>query len=95
MAVPRHRFGESALFGLAERPASSAKSEPTSDSDTVGDLLPGSIPILTRQQSSASKFFSSHEVELHDSFVSSSLNRAQPKLYKPRRADFETIRVLV
>lgn len=75
--------------------SSRIESEPTSDSDIVADLLPRSIPILTRRQSSATKFLSSYEVELHESFVSSSLNKSNlNKHYKPKLSDFDTIKVL-
>lgn len=89
-------FGEQIVQSVpSNKIFKSIESEPTSDSDTVADLLPRSIPILTRRQSSASKFSSSYEVELHDSFVSSSLNRPHVAgHYKPKLTDFDTIKVL-
>lgn len=91
-------FKETTLFGekvAASDIFNSIGSEPTSDSDTVTDLLPRSIPIKTRRQSSATKFSSSYEVELHESFVSASLNLHHLfKHYKPKLSDFDTIKVL-
>lgn len=91
-------FGEpihGSVFPSVKKDRNYVESEPTSDSDTVADLLPRSIPILTRRQSSASRFSSSYEVELHDSFVSASLNRRHlVKHYRPKLTDFETIKVL-
>lgn len=63
----------------------------SSDSDTVGDLLARPMPMMSRRRSSVHKYSSSYEVDIHDLFVSSSLNKAQ---YRPQMADFEPLKVL-
>lgn len=63
----------------------------STDDDTVADLLSRPIPMMSRRRSSVTKYSSSYEVDIHESYVSASLNMAQ---YKPRLDDFEPIKVL-
>ncbi|GEQ67717.1 hypothetical protein JCM33374_g1382 [Metschnikowia sp. JCM 33374] len=65
----------------------------SNDSDTVAELLARPIPArtLSRRRSSVSKYSSSYEVDIHESFVSSSLNSTG---YRPKLSDFEPIKVL-
>lgn len=64
-------------------------------SDTVGELPPMGIPIKVRRRSSVSKYSSSYEVGIPDSYVSSSVKTRSSDLhYRPKLADFEPIKVL-
>lgn len=66
----------------------------SSDSDTVADLLPIPLPIKSRKMSSTSKYSSSYEIDINESFVSSSLQKECSIDYKPRLDDFEPLKVL-
>lgn len=65
-----------------------------SDSDFVADLLPVPIPAKSRRRSSVSKYSSSYEIDINESFVSSSLQKEGLPEYKPKLDDFEPIKVL-
>lgn len=67
------------------------RSEDALDGDTVPDLPRLGIPMKVRRRSSVS---SAYEVELGESYVSSSVKSDHLSSYRPKLADFEPIRVL-
>ncbi|KAM9919305.1 hypothetical protein OXX59_008041 [Metschnikowia pulcherrima] len=75
--------------GFDEKP----KDEDSNESDTVTELLARPIPIRSRsrRRSSVTKYSSSYEVDISDSFVSSAI---ETNGYRPKLADFEPLKVL-
>lgn len=64
---------------------------PEDASDTVPDLPQHGVPMKVRRRSSVS---SAYEVELGESYVSSSLKTSHVSGYRPKLSDFEPITVL-
>lgn len=84
----------SPTFGLREPIVKNGFPSDDSDSDTVADLLPIPVPFKGRRRSSVSKYSSSYEIDISESFVSSSLQREGLPEYKPKLDDFEPLKVL-
>lgn len=76
---------------VVEHPAEAVTFFAEDVKDTVPDLPVQSIPMKVRRRSSVS---SAYEVELGDSYVSSSLKTSHVLNYKPKLTDFEPIKVL-
>lgn len=63
-------------------------------SDTISDLPPMGIPMKVRRRSSVSKYSLSFEVDIPESYVSSSAKTRGDRGYRPKLSDFEPIKVL-
>lgn len=84
----------SSNFDLRKPDSKTELTSDDSDSDTVADLLPIPVPSRARRRSSVSKYSSSYEIDINESFVSSSLQEAGLLGYKPKLDDFEPLKVL-